>query len=160
MPAGREVGAPRDDARAAESPARASGNARGISAGWRWPRRPRPTGAPRARHAADLLASRGARTAVAWIWLLAATLCRVSAANADARGAERDLAIARGDEPSLIAFLRAMPKGADLHNHAGGASYAEYALDNAVRQLVRSGELTVQLQLRAGPSPGAGADAQ
>ena len=31
----------------------------------------------------------------------------------------------RGDTTRLIAFLREMPKGGDLHNHLGGAVYAE-----------------------------------
>jgi adenosine deaminase len=31
----------------------------------------------------------------------------------------------RGEPPALRAFLRAMPKGADLHMHLGGAVYAE-----------------------------------
>ena len=31
----------------------------------------------------------------------------------------------RSDESRLVPFLRQMPKGADLHNHASGAIYAE-----------------------------------
>jgi hypothetical protein len=31
----------------------------------------------------------------------------------------------KDDPPALLAFLKAMPKGADLHNHLSGAVYAE-----------------------------------
>jgi hypothetical protein len=34
-----------------------------------------------------------------------------------------------GDRPALTAFLHAVPKGADLHNHLNGAVYAETYLD-------------------------------
>src|SRR6476620_9611868 len=44
----------------------------------------------------------------------------------------RRFAAARRDEPSLIAFLRSMPKGADLHNHVGGALYSEEGLRQAI----------------------------
>ena len=40
---------------------------------------------------------------------------------------------ARLNQPELIAFLKEMPKGADLHNHASGAVYAETRLDAAIR---------------------------
>ncbi len=40
-------------------------------------------------------------------------------------GAARALDAVRGDPLRLRAFLQAMPKGADLHNHATGAVYAE-----------------------------------
>src|SRR5262249_14853777 len=39
----------------------------------------------------------------------------------------------RRDEPSLIAFLRAMPKGGDLHNHAGGALSSDDGIQQAIR---------------------------
>ncbi len=39
----------------------------------------------------------------------------------------------RNSPPQLEAFLRAMPKGADLHNHLSGAVYAEDYLDWAAR---------------------------
>src|SRR5271168_2468591 len=35
------------------------------------------------------------------------------------------LDLARTDPLNLYAFLKRMPKGADLHNHLGGAVYAE-----------------------------------
>ena len=33
--------------------------------------------------------------------------------------------LARRSTPELIAFLRRMPKGADLHNHISGATYSD-----------------------------------
>lgn len=47
-----------------------------------------------------------------------------AAAPAEDRAARR-LESLRGDPGRLYAFLREMPKGADLHNHLGGAIYAE-----------------------------------
>lgn len=35
--------------------------------------------------------------------------------------------------PELIMFLKAMPKGADLHTHALGASYSEFIYEDAVK---------------------------
>src|SRR6266403_939973 len=57
-----------------------------------------------------------------------------SAAWADERSTSKRFEAAKKDEPSLIAFLKAMPKGGDLHVHVGGTHYAEYALDNAIKQ--------------------------
>jgi len=39
--------------------------------------------------------------------------------------------LAKRTEPELVAFLRRFPKGADLHNHAGGAIYSDYVIDAA-----------------------------
>ncbi|MYA17412.1 MAG: hypothetical protein F4Z28_11960, partial [Gammaproteobacteria bacterium] len=39
--------------------------------------------------------------------------------------------LAKRTEPELVAFLRRFPKGADLHNHAGGAVYSDYVIDAA-----------------------------
>lgn len=39
--------------------------------------------------------------------------------------------LAKRSEPELTAFLRRFPKGADLHNHGGGATYSDYLLDGA-----------------------------
>jgi adenosine deaminase len=71
-----------------------------------------------------------------WIWccaLLAAGLVAALPARGDERSTARRFEEARRDEPSLIAFLRAMPKGGDLHNHAGGAIYPEDGLRVAIR---------------------------
>jgi len=45
--------------------------------------------------------------------------------------------LAKRTEPELIAFLRRMPKGADLHNHVSGAAYAEYTLESAAEKKLR-----------------------
>lgn len=42
--------------------------------------------------------------------------------------------LAKRSEPELVAFLKEMPKGADLHNHVTGAIYSDYMLDHAVRE--------------------------
>jgi adenosine deaminase len=55
-------------------------------------------------------------------------------AQADERSTAGRFEESRRDEPSLIAFLRAMPKGGDLHNHPGGAFYPEDGLQEAVAQ--------------------------
>lgn len=44
------------------------------------------------------------------------------------------LELAKRSQPELIAFLRRLPKGADLHNHLAGASYGEYVVATAVEQ--------------------------
>ena len=54
--------------------------------------------------------------------------------QADERSAAKRFEAAKVDEPSLIAFLKEMPKGGDLHVHGGGAIYAENALDAAIAQ--------------------------
>src|SRR5919198_1341478 len=67
-------------------------------------------------------------------------------AHADERSTARRFEEARRDEPSLIAFLRAMPKGADLHNHAGGAFYAEHGLREAIHHGLFFNPLTNQFE--------------
>ena len=78
--------------------------------------------------------TRGARAAgwLAGLVLLAGVGCAPRAVPGARRLApERDVATnryfqsLRGDTTRLIAFLRDMPKGGDLHNHLGGAVYAE-----------------------------------
>ena len=44
------------------------------------------------------------------------------------------LELAKRSQPELIAFIRRMPKGADLHNHLSGASYGEYVVTSAIEQ--------------------------
>ena len=39
---------------------------------------------------------------------------------------------AKRSRPELIAFLRRMPKGADLHNHISGATFADFMLESAL----------------------------
>ncbi|HRI43697.1 MAG TPA: hypothetical protein PLL78_07305 [Fimbriimonadaceae bacterium] len=55
-------------------------------------------------------------------------------AVADEAAAIRRFEAAKRSEPELIAFLKRMPKGADLHNHVTGALYSDYILDNAVNR--------------------------
>jgi adenosine deaminase len=43
----------------------------------------------------------------------------------------RYLASIHGNPSLLLAFVREMPKGGDLHNHLAGAIYAEHWIDNA-----------------------------
>jgi len=57
--------------------------------------------------------------------LLLFLLAFAPAAGATEAGAARQLDRLRTDTPALTAFLRAMPKGTDLHTHLSGAVYAE-----------------------------------
>src|SRR5436190_20146026 len=65
--------------------------------------------------------------------LVLLVLATWSVAYADEASTIRRFEHARRDEPSLIAFLKAMPKGADLHHHFGGSVFAEDALRLAIR---------------------------
>ena len=47
---------------------------------------------------------------------------------------ERRFELAKNSVPELTAFLVRMPKGADLHNHASGATYSEYILDSTEKR--------------------------
>ena len=51
--------------------------------------------------------------------------------HADAGTPLQRFELAKRTEPELVAFLRRFPKGADLHNHAGGAVYSDYVIDAA-----------------------------
>lgn len=55
----------------------------------------------------------------------------------------------RADTPLLIAFLRDMPKGADLHSHLSGAVYAESFL----RWAAEDGACVSRTELRILPGP-------
>jgi adenosine deaminase len=57
--------------------------------------------------------------------LLALCLCTVSAAQSSEQRTARYLDSIRKQPPLLLAFLRDLPKGGDLHNHLDGAVYAE-----------------------------------
>ncbi|HAM35036.1 MAG TPA: adenosine deaminase [Elusimicrobia bacterium] len=63
----------------------------------------------------------------------AAFFITTPACQADEASAAARFSAAKRSEPELVAFLKGMPKGADLHNHAWGAIYAENMLDFAVR---------------------------
>ncbi len=53
---------------------------------------------------------------------------------ADVGDAAARFELAKRTQPELIAFLRRLPKGADLHNHLSGASYGEYVVASAIEQ--------------------------
>lgn len=66
--------------------------------------------------------------------LFAIGLLAVSAMSlADEKGAIKAFDRAKRTEPELIAFLKGMPKGGDLHNHVSGAIYSDFMLDAAVK---------------------------
>lgn len=51
--------------------------------------------------------------------------------SANAGTTSQRFELAKRSTPELIAFVRRMPKGADLHNHVSGAVYSDFALDRA-----------------------------
>jgi hypothetical protein len=61
---------------------------------------------------------------------MAASVAAQTANDSEQRTA-RYLESIRQQPPVLSAFLRAMPKGGDLHNHLAGAIYAENLIDDA-----------------------------
>src|SRR4051812_19118848 len=58
---------------------------------------------------------------------------RAAAPGTSERRAERRLAAIRHDPAELHAFLAAMPKGGDLHNHLSGAVPTETLIGYAVQ---------------------------
>jgi hypothetical protein len=60
-------------------------------------------------------------------------------------------ALARRSTPELIAFLRRMPKGADLHNHISGATYSDYLIDSARRNAKQFDTVTLAFTDEEGP---------
>jgi len=89
---------------------------------------------------------RGMGKALSFVGLLTASLTIVSIATAQATAGHNALtpgelrathafeAAKKLGPPELYAFLKPMPKGAELHYHLGGGIYAETTLDEAVRQ--------------------------
>lgn len=66
--------------------------------------------------------------------LCAAIILRISAlAIADEASTAKRFELAKAGQPQLIAFIKGMPKGADLHNHVSGAVYGESWLDAAIK---------------------------
>jgi adenosine deaminase len=63
--------------------------------------------------------------------VLLSLLLLVTLSRADEAGTARFFDAIKGSPVELTAFLRAMPKGADLHNHLSGAIYGETWLDAA-----------------------------
>ncbi len=68
-----------------------------------------------------------------------------SAASSPEQRAARYLESVRQQPSLLLAFLRAMPKGGDLHNHLFGAIYAESFIDYAAADGVCVDRITSQL---------------
>jgi adenosine deaminase len=68
-------------------------------------------------------------------WTAAAllTIACAAAAHADERATAARFEQAKGSEPALIAFLKGMPKGGDLHNHVSGAVTTEVLVEAAIR---------------------------
>ena len=68
--------------------------------------------------------------------LVALTASFAAAQNSAEQRTARYMESIRQQPPLLLAFLRGMPKGGDLHNHLAGAVYAEslidYAADNGM----------------------------
>ena len=83
--------------------------------------------------------------------LLALTLATGSAALADEASTARRFEQARRDEPSLIAFLRTMPKGGDLHHHFPAGMFAEAALRVAIRRGLYFDPATGRFDAEMGP---------
>jgi hypothetical protein len=67
------------------------------------------------------------------ILFFTATLAFAQAAGSPEQRAKRYLEAVRKEPPLVLAFLREMPKGGDLHNHLGGAIYAEDLIDFAAQ---------------------------
>ncbi len=80
---------------------------------------------------------------------LGLTMC--SAAFADEASTARRFEQARRDEPSLIAFLKAMPKGGELHRHFPAGIYAEEALRLAIQRELFFDPATSRFEPEAGP---------
>jgi adenosine deaminase len=71
---------------------------------------------------------RSGRVASALLWLVLAPIAARTASAEPTDPQQRtaqELERVRADPLALRAFLKRMPKGADLHNHLGGAVYAE-----------------------------------
>src|ERR1700688_2887166 len=77
----------------------------------------------------------GLRQLVFWrvflVLILNATLALAQSSATPEQRADRYLESVRHSPPLALAFLREMPKGGDLHNHLGGAIYAEDLIDFA-----------------------------
>ncbi len=65
-----------------------------------------------------------------WVVVVALTAFAAAQNTAEQRTA-RYMESIRQQPPLLLAFLRGMPKGGDLHNHLAGAVYAESLIDYA-----------------------------
>ena len=66
-----------------------------------------------------------------WIAVVALSASFASAQNSGEQRTSRYMESIRQQPALLLAFLRGMPKGGDLHNHLAGAVYAESLIDYA-----------------------------
>jgi adenosine deaminase len=85
----------------------------------------RPTGTAAAPSIRGMRTLAAAALGIALVAAPAAHAQRRPAASPGETRAERALAGVRDSMPLLMAFLRDMPKGGDLHSHLSGAVYAE-----------------------------------
>lgn len=60
-------------------------------------------------------------------------LCGGAPVHADEKSTAAKYEQAKVSEPTMIAFLRGMPKGGDLHNHVSGAVTTEVLLESAIK---------------------------
>jgi adenosine deaminase len=67
------------------------------------------------------------------IFILNATALVAETRTSPEQRADRYLETIRREPPLLLAFLREMPKGGDLHNHLEGSIYAEDLIEYAAR---------------------------
>ena len=67
------------------------------------------------------------------IFFVNSTLALAQTTATPEERANRYLETVRKQRPLVLAFLREMPKGGDLHNHLGGSIYAEDLIEYAVR---------------------------
>ena len=77
---------------------------------------------------------RCAAVAVLTVLLCAAQAAHRTTVDVRATAMNRLVAELRNSPPELYAFLYAMPKGGDLHNHLSGAIYAESFIEDAAKQ--------------------------
>ena len=98
---------------------------------------------------APRLASLSRRAAALALLLCAGAAAAAAQESGDEATTAAYLESIRWDTPALVAFLREMPKGADLHSHLSGAVYAESFL----RWAAEDGACVSSVQLRIIPGP-------
>lgn len=90
--------------------------------------------------------------------LAAALVAAPAAAQAAAEQTARYFEAVRGNTPLLYAFLREMPKGADLHSHLSGAVYAESYIAWAAEDGLCVGPETLRISVACTPATTLAAD--
>jgi hypothetical protein len=89
--------------------------------------------------------------ATALFVLAAAAIAAAPAASPDEARTAAYFATVRSQPPLLLAFLAAMPKGGDLHNHLSGAIYAESYLRWAAEDGLCIATASASLAIVGGP---------